>query len=120
MPPIAPGIEDRLLTVLVSALIGGVAIHAGARVVSEGRGYVHAVLTALLGAAVWALLEPVPVLGGLLALIAWVGVVRWRYPGGWLRAAGVGAAAWVAAVVVLAALDLLGVGVVSALGVPGA
>jgi hypothetical protein len=121
MPPLtAPVIEDRLLTFLVSALIGGVAIHAGARIVSEGRGYAHAVLTALLGAVVWALLEPVPVLGGLLALLAWVGVVRWRYPGGWLRAAGIGVAAWAAAAVVLAALDLLGVGAVSALGVPGA
>ncbi|GAB6860687.1 hypothetical protein ACFR97_07860 [Haloplanus litoreus] len=121
MTPITvPGVEARLLTFLVSALIGGVAIHAGARIVSDARGYAHAVLTALVGALVWALLEPVPVLGGLLALIAWIAVVRWRYPGGWLRAMGIGVAAWAAAVVVLAGLDLLGVGAVSALGVPGA
>jgi hypothetical protein len=121
MPPITvPGAEGRLLTVLVSALLGGVAIHAGARVVSDSRGYAHAVLTALVGALVLALLEPVPVVGGLLALFAWIAVIRWRYPGGWLRATGIGAAAWAAAVLVLAALDLLGVGAVSALGVPGA
>lgn len=121
MPPIpTPGVEDRLLTFAVSLLVGGVAIHAGALVVSDARGYAHAVLTALVGAVVWTVLEPLPVIGGLLALLAWIGVVRWRYRGGWLRATGVGVAAWAAAVVILAALDLLGVGAVSALGVPGA
>ncbi|WP_248895355.1 hypothetical protein [Haloplanus halobius] len=120
MPPITmPGIEDRLLTFAVSLLVGGAAVHAGALVVSDARGYAHAVLTALLGAVVWALLEPVPLIGGLLATVAWVGVVNWRYDGGWLRAIGVGAIAWAAATLALAALDLLGVGAVSALGVPG-
>ncbi|MFB6103136.1 MAG: hypothetical protein ABEJ73_11300 [Haloplanus sp.] len=117
MPP-AFGIDDRLLTFVVSALVGGVAIHAGALVAPDARGYAPAVLTALVGAVVWALLEPVPLIGSLLALVAWVGVIRWRYRGGWLRAGGTGVVAWVA-VVVLAALDLLGVGAVSALGVPG-
>ncbi|WP_299333574.1 hypothetical protein [Haloplanus sp.] len=121
MPPLHPlGVEDRLLTLAVSLLVGGVAIHAGARVVSDARGYGHAVLTALVGAVVWALLEPVPLIGGLLATVAWVGVVRWRYRGGWLRSIGVGIAAWVVAVVVLATLEFLGVNGVSGLGVPGA
>lgn len=80
----------------------------------------HAVLTALLGAVAWALLAWVPVVGSPLALVGWVGVIRWRYPGGWIRAAVTGAAAWAVAVVVLAALELVGVGSVSALGVPGA
>jgi hypothetical protein len=103
----------------VSLLVGGVAIHAGARVVSHARGYGHAVLTALVGAVVRALLDPVPLIGGLLATAAWIGVVRWRYRGGWLRSIGVGIAAWVVAVAVLAALDLLGVGAMSAPGIPG-
>lgn len=121
MPPItAPALDDRLVTFVVSVLLGGVAIHVGALVASDARGYAHAVLTALVGAVVWALLEPVPLIGGLLALVAWVAVVRWRYPGGWLRAGATGVVAWAAAVVVLAALDLFGVGGVSALGVPGA
>jgi len=121
MPPItALALEDRLLTFVGSVLIGGVAIHAGALIASDAESYAHAVLTALLGALVWALLEPVPVIGGLLAMVAWIAVVRWRYAGGWLRAGATGVAAWAAAVVVLAALDLLGVGALSALGVPGA
>jgi|GEM_PF-4737395 len=67
-------------------------------------------MTALLGALVWALLEPVPVISGLLAIVAWGAVVRWRYAGGWLRAGVTGIAAWAAAVAALAALDLFGVG----------
>lgn len=121
MPPLpAVGAEDRLVTFAASLLVGGVAVHLGASLASDGRGLGHAVLTALLGAVVWALLEPIPLLGGLLAALAWVGVVKWRYRGGWLRAGAIGVVAWVAAVVVLAALELVGVGAVSALGVPGA
>ncbi|MFD1565118.1 hypothetical protein ACFR99_16390 [Haloarchaeobius amylolyticus] len=123
MPTPAPpslGIEDRLLAFAVSLLVGGVALHVGTHVVADARDYAHAVLTALLGALVWAVLEQVPLLGGLLALLAWVAIVRWRYRLGWLRSAGVGVVAWTAAVVVLAALELVGIGSVSALGVPGA
>jgi len=89
--------------------------------VADARDYGHAVLTALLGALVWALLEPIPLLGGLLAIVAWVAVVKWRYRLGWIgsicdRYRRLAAAA----VVVPAALELVGIGSVSALGVPGA
>ncbi|MDS0476406.1 hypothetical protein [Natrinema sp. 1APR25-10V2] len=124
MPPFAPpatiGLEDRLLAFAVSLLIGGVALHAGTHIVADARDYGHAVVTALLAALAWALLESVPLIGGLLAIVAWVAVVKWRYDLGWLRSTGVGVAAWAAAVVVLAALELVGIGSVSALGVPGA
>ena len=118
--PAPVGIEDRLLTFAVSLLVGGGALHVGTHVVSDARNYAHAVLTALLGAVVWAVLEPVALLGELLALVAWIGVVRWRYRLGWLRSIGVAVVAWTVAVVVLAALELVGAGPVSALGVPGA
>jgi hypothetical protein len=65
-------------------------MHAGALIASDAESYAYAVLTALLGALVWALLEPVPVIGGLLALVAWIAVVRWRYTGSWLRAVATG------------------------------
>jgi len=115
------GLEDRLLTFAVSLLVGGAALHVAARVVADARDYGHAVLTALLGALVWALLEPIPLLGGLLAIVAaWVAVVKWRYRLGWIGSIAIGIAAWAAAAVVLAALELVGIGSVSALGVPGA
>ncbi|WP_254762610.1 hypothetical protein [Natrinema marinum] len=119
-PPTPIGLEDRLLAFAVSLLIGGAAVHAGTHVVADARDYAHAVLTALCGALVWALLEPIPLLGGVLAIVAWVAVLKWRYRLGWPRSAAVGVAAWAAAVVALAALELVGIGSVSALGVPGA
>ncbi|MFB6160617.1 MAG: hypothetical protein ABEJ61_05500 [Haloferacaceae archaeon] len=108
---------DGVVVFAVSLLIGGAAIHASSRyaVYRDAPGkmtFEHAVVTALLA---W-----VPFVGSLLALVGWVAVIRWRYPGGWVEAGVTGAAAWAAAVVALAALELVGVGSVSALGVPGA
>ncbi|WP_435345924.1 hypothetical protein [Haloarchaeobius sp. HRN-SO-5] len=116
---------EGLVVFAASLLVGGAAIHVAARHAvyrdtPGGLTYEHAVVTALFGAVAWALLSWVPLIGSLLALAGWVGVIRWRYPGGWTDAVVTGAAAWAAAVVVLAALELLGVGSVSALGVPGA
>mgnify|MGYP000518939197 CR=1 FL=1 len=114
---------DSIVVFAVSLLIGAGAIHVAAQHVNSGTygglPFEHAVLTALLGALAWALLSWVPLFGSLLGLVGWVGVIRWRYPGGWVKAAVTGAAAWAAAVVALAALELIGLGSVSALGVPG-
>ena len=115
---------DGVVVFAVSLLIGAAAIHVASSYAvhrdQPGRlNFEHALLTALLGAVVWALLEWVPLVGALLALVGWIAVIRWRYPGGWVEAAVTGAAAWAAAVVVLAALELVGIGAVSALGVPG-
>jgi len=40
-------------------------------------------------------------LGPLLALIAYLAVVNWQYPGGWIKAAGIALFAAVASLVVL-------------------
>jgi hypothetical protein len=113
-------LDDRLVVFAVSLLVGGVAIHAAATQVGAAGEYGDAVLTALLGAIVWSLVDGVPFVGGLLALVAWVAVLKWRYPVGWLRASLVGVGAWAVATVVIAALALVGVGSLDALGVPGA
>lgn len=115
-----PGTAERLLGLLLGLLVGGLALFAGGRFVAAERGYDHAVLTAVLGALAWALLSPIPLVGPAVALVAWVAVLKWRYPVGWPRAAAVGVAAWVVAVVVVAALGLLGIPVTGAVGVPGA
>lgn len=116
---------EGLFTFAVSLLIGGLAIHLAARYVTYrghhgGLTFEHAAVTALFGAVAWGLLEWIPVVGSLLALVGWVAVIKYRYPGGWFAAAVTGVAAWAAAVVVVAALELVGIGAVSALGVPGA
>lgn len=111
--------DDSVVVFAGSLLVGGVAIHVAASHLVDAGDYGDAVLTALLGALAWGLLDGVPLVGGLLALAAWIVVIKWRYPVGWLRAGGVGVAAWAVATVVLAALALVGVGSFEALGVPG-
>lgn len=125
-PSTAPGLDPLggLLVFAASLLVAGFAIHVATnRVVFSDEPvnwtYGYAVLTALLGALAWGLLSWIPVLGAIVALIAWIAVIRWRYPGGWVRSAIVGVVAWGAAVIVVAALELVGFGAVSALGVPG-
>ena len=114
-----PTAGERLLGFALGVLVGGVALFVSSRFLAEVKGYDHAVLTALIGALAWALLSPIPLLGPAIALVGWVAGLKWRYPVGWLRAGAVGAAAWATAVVAVAALELLGLGGVSAIGVPG-
>jgi hypothetical protein len=117
------GIVDSVIGFVVSLLVGGFGIYVGARFVVDERDYGHAVVTALIGAVVWAVvglfLGWIPLLGLLLTLLAYIAVVNWRYPGGWVQAAGIALVAWVASLVTLAVLSLLGVGSLSAFGVPG-
>lgn len=91
-----------------------------ASVITGEKDYSHAVITAFIGAVVWALTAWIPLLGPLIALIAWIAVIRWRYEGGWGTAILIGLIAWVAALVILFILnDLLNLGV-GAFGIPGA
>jgi hypothetical protein len=117
------GIIDSLVGFVVSLLVGGFGIYAGARVVVGETDYSHAVVTALVGAVVWAVVGTflgwIPLLGLLLTLGAYVAVVNWRYPGGWVAAAGIALVAWLASLVVIAVLSVLGLGSLSAFGVPG-
>ena len=115
-----PSVGERLLGFALGLLVGGLALFVSSRFLADVKGYDHAVLTALLGALVWALLSPIPLLGPVIALLGWVAILKWRYPVGWVRAAAVGAAAWAVAVVFVAALGLVGIDAISAVGVPGA
>lgn len=108
-----------IVAFVVALLIGGLAIYVSARVVVDVDSYGHAVITALLGAIAWALTAWIPLVGPLIALIAWVGVINWRYPGGWLKAGVIGIVAWIAALLILFILNAvlrLGIG---AFGIPG-
>jgi len=80
---------------------------------------VYGIVTALLGAIAWALTAWIPLVGSLVALVAWIWVIKWRYPGGWVEAAIIGVGAWASALLILAALNaLFGLGI-GAFGVPG-
>ena len=108
-----------LVAFVVALLVGGLAIYVAASVVADVEDYSHAILTALVGAIAWALTAWIPLFGPLLALIAWVWVINWRYPGGWINAGLIGLIAWIAALGILFVLNaVFGLGV-GAFGVPG-
>lgn len=108
---------------LASLFIGALGIHVGARVIVGAGDYDHAIVTALIGAIVWALVGFfvgwIPLLGPLLALVAYVAVITLRYPAGWTAAAMVGLIAWVTVLIVLYALAAVGITGFNAVGVPG-
>lgn len=112
-------IIGSLVAFVVALLIGGLAIYISGRVVAGVNDYSHAVITALIGAIAWALTAWIPLIGPIVALIVWIGVINWRYPGGWVKAAIIGLAAWVSALVILLVVNsVFGLGI-GAFGVPG-
>lgn len=113
------GVIDSLIVFVVSLLVGGFGLYVGARVLADMDDYGHAVVTALIGAVVWAVLSFIPLIGTLLALIAYIAVVNWRYPGGWGSAIGIALVAWITATIVLFLLGTLRIISLSAIGIPG-
>jgi hypothetical protein len=108
-----------VVSFVVALLVGGLAIYLSARFVVDVDDYGHAVVTAFLGAVGWALTSWVPLIGPLVALVVWVGVINWRYPGGWTKAAVIGVGAWLSALVILLLVNsVFGLGI-RAFGIPG-
>ncbi len=108
-----------IVSFVVALLLGGLGIYVGARLVTGEDDYGYAVTTAFVGAVAWVLTSWIPIIGSLVALVVWVGVINWRYPGGWVEAAIIGVAAWLAAAIVLVLLNgVLGLGL-GAMGIPG-
>jgi len=112
-----------LIVLVVSLVIGTTAIYAGARLMIDAdTGIGRAAVTALLGALAWALVSFfvgwIPLLGPLLTLVAWIGVINWQYPGSWTTAAGIGLIAWLVSLAVLVVLGSFGIVGFEALGVP--
>ena len=115
---------DSIVFFLVSLVLGTIGIYAGVRlVIDRDVGYLNAAITALIGALVWGLVSFfvgwIPLLGPLLMLVIWVGVINWRYPGGWVAAAGIGLVAWIVVFVVVYLLATVGLITPDALGIPG-
>ena len=116
---------DALLVGIVNLIVGTLAIYAGAKlVIDRNAGIGRAAVVALVGALAWAFvaysLGWLPVVGPLLALLAWIGIINVAYPGGWPTAAAVGFVAWLVAAGVLWAFASVGLVSYGALGVPPA
>ena len=108
-----------VIAFVVSVLVGAFGIYIGARVIVDTEDYTYAIVTALIGSLALVLFGLVPIIGTILALVAWIVVVNWRYPGGWVDAILIGLIAWIAALVALWILDLVGIEGLRAVGIPG-
>lgn len=116
-------VSDSLVVLVVSFLIGALGIHIGARVVTGTNDFGYAAGTAFVGALVWSLVgfffSGFPLLGPVLVLLAYLWVIKRRYPGGWVTAAGIALAAWIASLAVLYVLATADITEFRAIGVPG-
>lgn len=117
------GVIDSLIVFIVSLLIGALGIYVGARITTDTDDYSHALVTALIGAIVWVIISFffgwIPFLGPILALLAYIAIINWRYPGGWVSAITIALIAWAAAFIILYVLSMLGITTFEAMGVPG-
>lgn len=115
-------VVDSAIVFLVSLGIGALGIHLGAILIQGESNYVNAIITALIGAIIWSLVGSsigvIPLLGPILTLLAWLAVINWRYPGGWLSASAIALTAWIAVFVILYILATLQIGSFGAIGVP--
>ena len=123
------GFTGLIIAFVASLLVSAFGIYVGGRVITDASSYVYAFVTALIGAVVWAvvalLVGSIPLLGVLapiLALIALIWVINWRYPGGWLAAIGIAIVGWLAILAVRFVLGLLGLinfGLMESMGTVG-
>lgn len=115
---------DSIVVFVVSLLIGALGIYVGARVIADVSDYTYALVTALIATIVWTIVAFffgwIPFLGPLLALLAYIAVINHRYPGNWMSAIGIALIAWLASLIVLYVLALVGVTSPEAAGVLGA
>ena len=116
-------VVEAIIVFIVSLLVGGLGIYVGARIIAGDSSYEHALVTALIGAVIWAvaafLFGWIPFLGPLVVFVAYLGVINWQYPGGWGAALGIALIAWVTSLVALYVLSFFGLSI-DALGVAGA
>lgn len=112
-------IIGSIVAFIVAVLVGGAAIYTGARVITGEKNYGHAVITAVIGAIAWALTAWIPLIGLFVALFVWIGVINWRYKGGWFTAAQIGVIAWLGALVILFLVNAVLPVNVGAFGIPG-
>jgi ABC-type enterochelin transport system permease subunit len=92
-------------------------------VLTKREDFTYALVTALLGAIIWAVVAVlvgwIPLLGPLLVLLAYVALINYRYPGGWIRAILIAVIAWLVVLATLYVLAVLGFTSFGAVGVPG-
>lgn len=127
-PNALPILTSVAIVFVVSVLVGGFGNYTGIRLVSDQHpSYIHAVISSILSAAVWAVvsyglnvydLGITPFAGALIALIVWIVVLYFRYEGGIVTAVPAGVAAWVISVIVLYVIAYFTTFPFEAIGIP--
>lgn len=115
-------IVEQLTVFAISLLTGGLGIYFAARLVTGVDDYSYAIGTALVGAIIWGVVGFfagwIPLIGSIIVLLAWIGVINWRYPGGWIDASLIGLSAWIATLIILSLLATVGLPNYGSIGVP--
>jgi hypothetical protein len=111
-----------VLSFVVGLLVGGLAIHVGASLIVGSSTYGKALVTAAIAWFAWGVVSLlvgwIPLLGPLVGLLVYVGVINVQYDGGWLNAGAIAFVAWLTSLLVLGLLQFLSLGV-RIVGVPG-
>jgi hypothetical protein len=98
------GLVASLLGSIVGFVVGAIGIYVGGQLVADHGDFTHALVTAFVATLVTFVVGLffgwIPLFGPLLGLIAYVGVLNMRFPGGWVEAAIIGVVAWLASTVV--------------------
>lgn len=113
---------DSVIVFIVGLLVGALSIYIGASIVVGSNDFMNAVVTALIGALALSifgfLFGFIPVLGPIITLLVWIGVINWQYEGGWFDATIIGFIAWISVLIILYILAVLGLASPVAIGVP--
>lgn len=114
---------ETIIGFVVSLIIGAVGIYLGASYLTDVEDYAYAIGTALIASIVWFVvaffLGELAFIGTILALIIYIAIINYRYPGGWSEAIGIALIAWIASIVILYILAIVNITSFSAVGVPG-
>lgn len=108
---------------VASLIVVSIATYASTAILTDESSWLHSLVTAVLTSAVWFGVtyltgSAFAIAGPILAVVAYVAVVNWRYPGGWIRAGSIALVTWIATFVIIYGLALVGISSFEALGVP--
>lgn len=119
-------LSESVIVFVVSLFIGAFGVYIGGLVIADSDDFGEALLVALVGALSWSVIASVlgsiPLVGQIIApivaLAAYIAIVKWRYSVSWVRAGGIAILAWIIALGVLTVISNLGLANLDTVGVP--
>lgn len=119
-------LSESVIVFVVSLFIGAFGVYIGGLVIADSDDFGEALLVALVGALSWSVIASVlgsiPLVGQIIApivaLAAYIAIVKWRYSVSWVRAGGIAILAWIIALGVLTVISNFGLANLDTVGVP--